>query len=342
MLAMALAQAEAREIIREIMRRRGSPLTVDEFHNAVNVTFHEFESEQYDHGHQNMWQSLPEQFELLSDDILRGGFEVPPELRLLDIGCGTGLATDCLLKTGLGKRVREVTLLDTSPSMLRRAAERSSTWNVPCASHLGQVESMVGKGRYELIITCSVLHHVLDLRAFFATVGELQTPNGYFLHLQDPNGDYLNDPELGRRTEEQNKRLAPEWLARFAPSRIAGRLKREISGTQGDDYISRTNKVLMEKGAITSPMAVSEIFAITDLHAVPSEHQGVSISAMKASMPEYECVTTRAYAFFGVLRTELPPHRQKIEQELIAKKAPNGYHIAAAWRRVAPGDGADR
>jgi ubiquinone/menaquinone biosynthesis C-methylase UbiE len=270
--------------------------------------------------------------ELLADDILNGHSQLPAKLKVLDIGCGTGLATDCLLKTALAKRIQSVTLLDTSPSMLRRAEERSSHWEVPVTCTLGEADSMTGNGRYELILTCSVLHHVLDLPAFFHTVRQLQEENGVFLHLQDPNGDYLKDPELCRRMAEQSRRLFPEWVYRFTPSRIAGRLFREITGTQDQDHISKTNRALLAKGVISQPLKVAELFAITDLHADHGDGQGVSISATKACMPDYELISTRSYAFFGPLWSQLPPHRKLAEEQLIAAKAPNGFHVAAAWK----------
>jgi hypothetical protein len=46
------------------------------------------------------WQSLPRQFELLADDCAA----VAPmgKLRVIDIGCGTGLSAELFLKTRLG------------------------------------------------------------------------------------------------------------------------------------------------------------------------------------------------------------------------------------------------
>ncbi len=317
------------------MRRRGSALSLEEFHHAVNVTFHEYESEIYDSGHQNMWRSLPAQFDLLSQDILQAHPQLPDELRLLDIGCGTGLASDCLLKTPLGKRIRHITLLDTSPSMLKRATERSAGWPAPATPTLGEAQSLVGKARFEVIVTCSVLHHVLDLPRFFRTVRDLQAPQGVFLHLQDPNGDYSGDPELTRRFAENSRRAVPEWLSRLKPSRVAARLKREIAGQQGQDYISKTNRTLLEKGVISEPLQVNEIYAITDVHADHGDNQGISIKTMRGVMTEYECLTVRSYSFFGPLWSELPPDKRKMEEQLIADKAPNGCHVAAAWRLIA-------
>jgi hypothetical protein len=172
----------------------------------------------------------------------------------------------------------------------------------------------------------------MDLAAFFREVRSLQREGGAFLHLQDPNGDYLQDPELRDRMALQSKKVIPESIARFAPNRIAGRLFREIKGTQGEDYISKTNRALQAKGAVSEPLTVHELYAITDLHADHGDGKGISIEALKPLLPDYDCVSTRSYGFFGQLWSTLPAARKQMEERLIAEHAANGFHIAAAWR----------
>src|SRR3954447_14591084 len=103
----------------EMMRKHGVTCTPEEFHAAVNIAFHKYESEHYDEGHRDMWDSLPTQFSLLTGDCLRQ-IGLPARMNALDIGCGTGLASDCLLRTELGKRIASINLLDTSAAMLSR------------------------------------------------------------------------------------------------------------------------------------------------------------------------------------------------------------------------------
>jgi SAM-dependent methyltransferase len=313
----------------EIMQRHGFAGTPEEFHSAVNVTFHKYESAVYDQLHHNMWNSLPQQFSLLADDCLRKRPGLPAELRVLDIGSGTGLASDCLLRTELGKRVRSIDLLDTSPAMLARAKARSANWNIPVTCTEGIVESVPGEDRFDLIITCSVLHHVPNLAAFLEAVRRLQKSKGIFLHLQDPNGDALSDPELKARTAEASQNSMPEWVQRLAPARVLGRLYREVTGQQGNDYISKTNKELLERGVLKSPLAVTELFAITDIHVY--DDQGISIERIRDLLPAYELLSQRSYGFFGELWSTLPKNLKQKEEQLIAANALNGGHIAAVW-----------
>ena len=322
---------QARSTICGIMDRHGVRCSPEEFHQSVNVLFHDFESEIYDQAHRDMWESLPRQFELLVRDWLRCDPHAPREICLLDIGCGTGFASDCLLKTAIGDRIKTIDLLDTSRAMLQQASRRASRWKAPSVCHEGLLDSLPPGSRYELIVTCSVLHHVPDLPAFLRAVRDLQRSGGVFLHLQDPNGDFLGDPELCRRMAPASWRPFPEWAYRFTPGRIARRIYRELTGKQGLDYLSKTNRALLGKGIVATPLSVHEIFSITDIHVLDGE--GISISSMKSWLPDYECLSRRSYGFFGKLWSVLPKRRQRIEEDLIARQALNGLHIGAAWRK---------
>ena len=319
--------------VAEICARHHVKCSPAEFQAAVNVAFHRFESEHYDEFHQNMWESLPAQVNLLAEDCLRAG--VPQPIRMLDIGCGTGLATDCVMRSPLADKIESIDLLDTSSAMLARAQARRSGWARPGEAIEGLVESLLnndGTARkpYNLIITCSVLHHVPDLGSFLRAVTALQLGQpASFIHLQDPNGDFLKDPELQRRIASTAPKT-PEWLARFAPQRVLGRLVREIKGEQGVDYISQTNQELIQKGLIDSPLSVADIFAITDIHA--QEGEGISIQQIGSLLPAYTLLSSRAYGFFGKLASELPPSQRAVEEKLIQQRALNGFHIEALWR----------
>src|ERR1700721_3015771 len=109
---------------------------------------------------------------------------------MLDIGCGPGLATDMILRTELGPRIVQVDLVDTSKAMLARAEMRRREWGKPGERWEGLVESLTGRKSYDLIVTCSVLHHVPDLPSFLGAVASLQsrTSGALFLPLRAPNG----------------------------------------------------------------------------------------------------------------------------------------------------------
>jgi len=319
-------------MIGSIMTRHGATCRVEEFHNAVNVTFHDFESEVYDEEHRDMWQSLPQQIDLLAGDCLPYWQGDSRKLDVLDIGSGTGLASDAVLRSKIGSRIRSIDLLDSSPSMLRRVAERARGWSIPTTSHLGYLDSLPVGRRYGLIITSSVLHHVPDLAAFLRSVRSVQADGGVFLHIQDPNGDFLDDPELRQRMAENSRRILPESVRRFSPRRVATAVIRRMKGQQGVGYIWKTNRTLIEKGIITSPLTVHELYSITDIHATLGDQKGICISEMRSWLPDYNCIGQRSYGFFGELWASLSRTRKKEEERLIAAHALNGFHVGAAWK----------
>ena len=322
---MSPTAPEALSSVVDIMRRHGVKCTPVEFHAAVNVAFHEYESEVYDQEHADMWNSLPRQFALLADEYFRSNPDSSKKFRLLDIGCGTGLATDCILRTPFQDRISSVTLLDTSPSMLQQACRRASTWKIPFDTRQGLLDELPAGDQYDLIVTCSVLHHVPDLRGFLQAVRQHQSDRGVFLHLQDPNADYSNDLELRKRMSE----VAAEDHAPNLAQRIFGRLYRELTGKQRDHYLAKTNKALLQQGIIQTSLSPTEIYSITDIHVHNGE--GISISRMKTWMPEYDCLAQRSYGFFGTLWSNLPEQLKGIEENLVSQNALNGFHVGAIW-----------
>jgi SAM-dependent methyltransferase len=311
-----------------IMRRCGATCGVNEFHEAVNVTFHDIEAGEYDESSPGMWRVVPRQFSLLVEDCLKAD-AVPDSIAMLDIGCGTGLAAESILRSPIGSRLRSVDLLDTSAVMLEKAEARARGWKVPVRRHNCTVEQLAGADRYDLVVVSSVLHHVPALPGFLAAIDALQPRGSLFLHVQDPNFDYFDDPELRRRMELAAGSGAPEWLKRLAPRRIMRRIVRELTGKQPQDCTSRAIRDLVRKGVTPSPLTVAELYAITDIHAVKGD--GISIRAMRDWLPRHRLISQRAYGFFGDVALALPPSLQAEEDALIAAHALNGHHIGGAW-----------
>jgi SAM-dependent methyltransferase len=319
----------------EIMKRCGATCSPEDFHAAVNVTFHKWESRVYDQLHRDMWESLPEQFVLLVADYQKTVSGLSESLHVLDVGCGTGLASDCLLRTDLANQVSSIDLLDTSPSMLQRASERARSWNIPFRCIEGQLgRAVLPRGKYDVVLSCSVLHHIIDLRQFFDAIRSLQEEGGIFIHLQDPNGDYLADPELNARMKQAMWQSSP-LAGRLHPRRILSRLYQEFTGKKNEDYISGTNRELLDNHVIKSRLTVPELFSITDVRV--HDGHGVSIAEIRRHLPEYELISQRSYGFLGRLAHSLPMQLKRVEKTEIAAHSLNGFHLGAVWMKTANG-----
>jgi ubiquinone/menaquinone biosynthesis C-methylase UbiE len=319
-----------------VMGKYGVTCSPEEFHAAVNIRYHNFESRVYDTIHDSMWKSLPQQVQLLFSDYMETGPDPGKNLVLLDVGCGTGLASDLVLRTELGARVSEVDLLDPSPKMLQKASTRAKKWNSKVNLISGNVDVLVQNERkYNIIVVSSVLHHIPNLKEFLIAIRRIQAPSGIFIHMQDPNGDYLKDPELEQRTAALNaheQERSSEGLRKFIPSHLLRRFKRMIGAMRGEDYIFEVNDQLIAAGIIQKPMTPMDMWTVTDIHV--HDGKGISIEGLTQLLSGHRLISRRSYAFFGKLLSELPISFREKEQGLIEKRALNGLEVSALWEAI--------
>ncbi|NMH29482.1 class I SAM-dependent DNA methyltransferase [Flavobacterium silvaticum] len=314
-----------------LIAKTQSSFSPEEFHHAVNVTFHNIEAESYDTLHAGMWESLFEQIDLLSSDAM-GATNTGDNLKMLDVGCGTGLSSQLLLRTKLGNTVSDVTLLDTSQNMLAQAELKSRSWGkkVECIN-----DSIDGvEGVFDIIIISSVLHHIPDLNSFFSKVSDLQKAGGILIHLQDPNGDYFNDPEYIERTRILSGLNRQDSNESASILNTVKKILRPLFGKKS--YIDRVNDDLIRQKVIKRRMTSEEIWSVTDIHVenLPfSIGKGISMQNVKTMLEQYRLASQRSYAFFGDLKSDLPAELQETEAALIKSRALNGRNVSAVWIR---------
>lgn len=348
-------------VLAPLVAATGSTLTPEAFHARINVVFHDAEAEHYDTLHDDLWKSLPRPLgaladDVLADEVLESG--VPSEPRLLDIGCGTGLATTLLLETDLGRRIASVDAIDTSPVMLERAAARGARWRPRSRFHRATADR-APDGPFDIVLTCSVLHHIPDLADFLTAVSIRQPPGGYFIHLQDPNAEVIDTESippsnvaarfaLGESAIERRRRRSRR--ARFTPARLMRaairRLRHDgngIGGIGGAGYIDTINRRLLADGVIARPMTSEELWSVTDIHCadLPYSHgRGIAKDDIGALLSGYTNVSHRTYGFFGPLESELPDDLAARERTLAAEGDLHGRQLAAVWRKDRSRDGA--
>jgi SAM-dependent methyltransferase len=300
------------------------------FHSIVNVIFHDHEAKSYDAIHDEMWQSLPYQYQLLVDDI-RDHIKPQQKLKLLDIGCGTGLATELILNTRLGSNINEIHLLDTSLAMLNKAKNRAKTWNKNFKVIHGAIEEL--DDTYDLIIISSVIHHIPDLSNFLKIVGQHQKNNALLLTIHDPafetvqSNIYRNRCEEYRLYYQQTERSSRISLGK----RLINKFKRML---KPQNYIEDINKELLERGIIKEPLNSAELWSITDIHVedLPySASSGISRQLLIDALPEYNLLSYRTYAFFGALSSCLTTTYKQKEQELSLIGDLNGRNFGSIW-----------
>lgn len=316
-----------------LLQKTGSTLTPEQFQERINIVFHDFEAQHYDAMHTDMWGSLQEQINLLVDDLLASKSFENQKLHLLDIGCGTGLSTQILLESRLGKYIDRLTLLDTSPNMLQKAEAKAKTWGKPYRTingYLGEVQE-----QFDIIIISSVLHHIPDLETFLQQVDKALHSGGILIHIQDPNGDYINSEIYLQRKKEYEKVLSTipkkrkltDWIPKSTLKFIKRLLHRK-------DYIDLINDQLLKEKTIKKRMSADDIWSVTDIHVetpTDSVNKGISLQFLKSQLKNFDLIQMRSYGFYGFLKSDLIEAYQQKESQWIAEHQLNGRNISCVW-----------
>lgn len=318
-----------------LIQRTGSTLSPEKFQERINIVFHDFEAKHYDAMHTDMWGSLQEQINLLVDDLFAYKNQENKELSLLDIGCGTGLSTQILLNSKLGQYINQLTLLDTSSNMIKYAEEKAKSWGKKYKtvnSYLGDLEE-----KFDIIIISSVLHHIPDLEIFLKQVDNALNSGGILIHIQDPNGDYINSTDYLQRKDEYEKLLDAtprnKKFKDFIPKSILKSIKRFLNRK---DYIELINDQLLAEKSIKRRMSADEIWSVTDIHVETKSdtvNKGISLKFLQNQLRNFELIKMRSYCFFGVLKSDLLDSYKEKESRFISENQVNGRNISCIWMK---------
>lgn len=300
------------------------------FHKSVNVVFHDIEAKYYDQLHAEMWDSLQPIYDNFINELSLSNL---CSLKILDIGCGTGLSTQMLLNTPIKESVVEATLLDTSSIMLQKAAERFKDTTIKFNFFEGDISELDDKD-FDLILISSVLHHIPNLAYFFKELNKRLKVGGIFFHIHDPNGDAIKTPIYLERVsalrqfyENSNKNIAVK---------ILNRLKRTFSAKKEPDYMLEVNDSLIQQNIIHTRLTEQEIWSVTDIHVedLPySTNNGISISLVQDMLPNFKLINAKTYSFFGVLESNLPKSFLEKERKYFKNGDLNGRNIGALWMK---------
>lgn len=95
-------------------------------------------------------------------------------LRLLDVGCGAGLASEALARRGFA-----VLGIDAAPDAIAAAASHAAGQGLDLSYRVAAPEDLVGEGaRFPAIVALEVIEHVADPLAFLRTLAQVLEPGG--------------------------------------------------------------------------------------------------------------------------------------------------------------------
>lgn len=319
-----------------LMRKAGADpdLDVDAFVRKVSNAFHEVQAETYDESVAPQIRNAvtPVLEELLRDVALPGPFSV------LDLGCGTGFAAEALLDR-LGPSIGALHCADISEAMLQRCRERLSgrdagtriTYGAETAETLA-----AGGARFDLVVSCSLLHHILDLQSFFAAVHTMIARGGYFLALHEPSSKFARNQECTRLAAQFRRTAMLERCLR--PSLWLSKLRCVV--TRKPPFSMAVSSILIGQGVIRHPLTWLQLASLVDIHdpAVPAEvrcgEAGFDPQAFVAGKGGFAPVRWKSYAFLGDVDASSAGHRLLRRSQSLAEKYPeDGANFAVLWRR---------
>ncbi|MCO6438649.1 MAG: class I SAM-dependent methyltransferase [Phycisphaerae bacterium] len=134
-------------------------------------------------------------------ELIISGAELTPGMRVLELGCGTGLFTEKFVRSGAA-----VTAIDVSPDLLDLARQRTA-WPMGVIFRLADAENLPFEAEtFDAVVGSSVLHHLRIERAA-AEVFRVLKPHGR-IAFAEPN--MLNPQIALQRNVPMLRRLAGE------------------------------------------------------------------------------------------------------------------------------------
>lgn len=99
---------------------------------------------------------------------------LPAPVRLLDIGCGAGIASEALARLG-----HTVTGVDAAGAAIAAASAHARGQNLPLTYRQGDISDLARQGlRFQAITALEVIEHVSDREGFMVGLADLLEPGG--------------------------------------------------------------------------------------------------------------------------------------------------------------------
>lgn len=180
-------------------------------------------------------------------DALRG-------MRILDVGCGAGLASEALARAGA-----RVTGLDAAPDALAAARAHAAAGGLSIDYRHGAPEELLAAGEsvFDAVLALEVIEHVADRRVFCRHLAALVRPGGcvFLSTLNRTPRSFL----LAKIGAEYLLRLLPigthDWRMFVRPAELGAELR--ASGLRVTDLAGMTMDALTGRWRISRDVGVN-------------------------------------------------------------------------------------
>lgn len=145
-------------------------------------------------------------------------------LRLLDVGCGGGIACEPLARLGA-----EVTGIDPSPEPVEAARRHAAEAGVEVRYEAATLEAVAGSGRrFDLVLALEVVEHAASVPSFLASLAQATRPGGLVVlsTLSRTAASYLGAIVGAEYLLGWLPRGTHRWSAFLTPAELARHLRR--------------------------------------------------------------------------------------------------------------------
>jgi len=235
-----------------------------DFVEHVSNIYHGFEASTYDDSHGEINLATPYWQQALEVIVP----QLPQQISVLDIGCGTGFASHQVLQK-LHQRVQMLVCQDLSPKMVGLCRDKLKNEIDHGYYVSGEIASLLGgRQQFDLVVTNALLHHILDIPSFLRVLRQFVSPGGFYVAGHEPGASFYTNEVL--RQWMQRYRLWKRSRRLWSPSFYKRRLGIKPSSPNLEQM---TNQVLIEQKRLTKPLPAGAISRLVDIHVPPFDPQ---------------------------------------------------------------------
>lgn len=316
-------------------------LPLDRLVVEVNKIFHAFEAPNYDRRHPEIHQQLPAYWQEM---ITQAG--VAPRSggwRILDFGCGTGFASEQILRHLPTEQISSLVCYDLSSEMIDRCREKMAP-RFPAAQFTSDPGSLQDYGPFDLLLTNSLLHHLPDPRATIRQLSDLLDSGALWLAGHEPSTRYYKNPEClslyNRFTRASQGRRGKNWWRHLSPTALGARWHRTIAKLRSPKRLAA--RAAYKQGLFGRRPTPHVIDRIVDFHVAHTADEaaagrGFDIDRLQAELHgEWQLRWEFSYSYMGTFaESRLPVEWRQACQKLAHDFPRDGANLCALWRRAA-------
>jgi SAM-dependent methyltransferase len=307
------------------------PLLVAE----LNRLYHEREAAVYECTHPEIFEQLPAKWLEMTTfaDCLHAA---DGKLSVLDFGCGTGFEARQCLETFAANSVERMVCYDPSTHMLDQCRGTLAKWRNK-VEFVGDLGNLIGG--FNLLLTNSVLHHLVDPVRAIREIEPLLTRAAVWLCGHEPSRRFVGNPEC--RSVLRRYRVRHQWQRLLSPSNYVRRLQRWASVVElPEDYAARR---AFEEALFERQPPGHLVGGLVDFHVIEDEsalreEKGLDFRHLQAAFAgEWDLEWRRTYSFLGPhYEGRLPARWQRAARGLAEAYPDDGANCCLVWRRSPP------